>query len=114
MKMAGPQMPELEKVVLPSTHFPTSKPAVGSILTGVLIAVLGYVAATAQGMATAPSHAAANVAVLVIILGFALALCGLASVWLPRFRRPTRITNYVALALLTLAFFADKAMIALE
>jgi Ca2+/Na+ antiporter len=114
MKMASPQMPELEKMAVPSTHYPTSKPAVGAILTGVLIAILGYVAAIAQGMVTAPSHAAANVAVLVMILGFALALCGLASVWLPRFRRPARITNYVALVLLTLAFFADKAMIALE
>ena len=107
-------MPELEKIAQSSHNFPTSKPAVGSIFTGMFTAILGYVAGAAQGMATAPSHAAANVTVVVMILGCALALCGLASFWLPPVRRPARISNYVALALLTLAFFADKAMIAIE
>jgi hypothetical protein len=107
-------MPEREKVAQPSTPHPASKPAVGAILTGALMALVGYFAAIAQAMNTAPSHALANAAVVVMILGCALALCGIASIWVPRLRRPARAGNYVALALLALAIIADKVLIDLE
>ena len=107
-------VPEIETPTLPAAEVGAAKPAIGSIFAGVFVAFLGYAAAFAQAMTAAPSHAAANVALGVMVLGVALAICGLLSIWLPRLRRPTRIGGYVALALLVLAFFVDKLMIALE
>lgn len=105
-------MPEAEPLTGPSASPPVGKPAVGAIVTGILVAIIGFLAATAQGMATAPSHTMANVALLLMLAGCVLALCGLASIWLPRLRRPTRIGNTVMLALIALAFVIDRAIAA--
>lgn len=105
-------MPEGETSSRPADSPSDPKPALGAIVTGVLVAILGFIAATAQGMATAPSHFAANVALGLMLAGCLLALCGLGSIWLPRLRKPARMANLVTLALIALAFVADKAMAA--
>lgn len=86
---------------------PPAKPAIGAIITGGLIALLGFAAATAQGMATVPSKVSAIVAMAGIIFGCALAVVGLASRWSPRLRRPARTCNYVMLILLVVAFLVN-------
>lgn len=91
-----------------TNNTPSPKPAISAIVTGGLIALVGYVAAAAQGMATAPSDLTAIVAMAVTLLGFALALMGIASIWLPRLRRPARAGNYVALSVLVFAFLANQ------
>lgn len=88
----------------------TAKPTFGAILTGLLVAALCFVAATAQGMATAPSATAGIAATAGIFVGLALMLAGIGSIWLPRLRAPARIGNYIVLGALFLAFLADKVL----
>ena len=88
----------------------SGKPAVDAIFTGLVIAALSFISATAQGMVTAPSATIAILATGGIVLGLALTIMGIASVWIARFRRPARTGNYVALSALVLAFLADKAL----
>lgn len=84
------------------------KPAIGAIVSGLFVAALGLLAATAQGMAAAPSAAAGTVLTIGIVLGLALALAGIASIWLPRLRKPARIGNTVVLVALVVAYLADR------
>lgn len=97
----------------PSTVSPAAKPAVGAIVTGFLMVGLGYLAASAQGMVTAPSHTAAAVATVIMLAGAVLALCGLASFRWERLRKPARAGHYLALALLAGAFVVDRVLGAL-
>lgn len=98
----------------PAAESCAHKPAVGALITGLIVALFGYVAAVAQGMATAPSHAVANAALVIMILGCGLGLSGLASFWLPRVRRPAQIANYLTLALVLVAFVAGKVLAAVH
>lgn len=88
----------------------TGKPSFGAIITGFLVAALCFIAATAQGMVTAPSATAGIAATAGIFVGLALMLAGIASIWLPRLRAPARIGNYIVLGAVFLAFLADKIL----
>ncbi|MEO5706087.1 MAG: hypothetical protein ABIT10_06320 [Alteraurantiacibacter sp.] len=105
-------MSDSQTVAEPVTGPPAAKPAIGAIVSGVVLALLGYLAALGSGMASAPSNAAANVTLVLMVAGVVLALCGLASIWLPRLRRPARIGNYVVLALIALAFVVNAVIAA--
>lgn len=95
-----------------TTNTPSSaKPPIGAIIVGVLIAVLGFAAATAQGMATAPSSVAAIIAMAAIVLGCALALMAIVSIWLRGLRDLARTSGIVLLVLLVVAFVIDRALI---
>ena len=88
----------------------TAEPSFGAIITGLLVAALCFVAATAQGMVTAPSATAGIVATAGIFVGLALMLAGIASIWLPRLRTPARTGNYFVLGALFLAFLAERIL----
>lgn len=98
-------------MVTPSSHKSSAKPPIGAMIVGVLIALLGFAAATAQGMATAPSAVAAIIAMAVIVLGCALAALAIASIWLPRLRQLARACSTALLGLLVVAFVINRVLI---
>lgn len=94
----------------PPTDGSVAKPAVGAFITGLFVVGLGYLAASAQGMTTAPSRSSAAVAMAIMLAGAVLALCGLASFWWKRLRKPARTGQYLVLALLVGAFVIDRLL----
>jgi hypothetical protein len=59
---------------------------IGAVAVGLLAAAFGFLAATAQGMATAPSRWAGLVPLAIMAAGSALAALGLASLPIPGLR----------------------------
>ncbi len=82
--------------------------SIGAIAMGALLALLGFVAGTAQGMSAAPSRAGPIVALAIIVAGIGLALLGLASIWMPRFRLAAGRGTMIAALLLVAAFVIDR------
>jgi hypothetical protein len=91
-----------------------SKPALGAIAMGMLTALLGYLAALAHGMGTAPSGWGGWMAIALMLLGCTLALVGVASIWMERLKPAASIGAQAAIILLVGAFIVDKAVIALQ
>jgi hypothetical protein len=88
--------------------------SLGAIAMGALLALLGFAAGTAQGMSAAPSQAGPIVALAIIVVGVGLALLGLASIWMPRFRLAAGRGTMIAALLLVAAFVIDRIVSALS
>ncbi len=88
--------------------------SIGAIAMGAVLALLGCVAGTAQGMSAAPSRAGPIVALAIIVMGIGLALLGLASIWMPRLRLAAGRGTMIAALLLLAAFVIDRVVSALS
>lgn len=82
--------------------------SIGAIAMGALLALLGFVAGTAQGMSAAPSQAGPIIALAIIVVGIGLALLGLVSIWMPRLRPVAGRGTMIAGLLLVAAFLIDR------
>jgi len=88
--------------------------SLAAVAMGAFIVLLGFVASVAQGMVTAPSHRAALVALGLMAAGALLALLGLVSIRVTRFRPAARTASLIAGALLIAAFVADRLLMTIE
>jgi hypothetical protein len=99
----------------PGTHasHPVGR-SIGAVAMGALLAVLGFAAAMAQSMSSAPSQAGPIVAFAIMVAGVGLALLGLASIWIPRLRLAAGRGAMIAGLLLVAAFVIDRIVSALS
>jgi hypothetical protein len=99
----------------PGSHvpYPIGR-SIGAIAMGAVLAMLGFLAGTAQGMSAAPSQAGPIVALAIIVVGIGLALLGLASIWMPRLRLASGRGTMISALLLLAAFVIDRIVSALD
>ena len=77
----------------------------GAVAMGSLIGAVGFLAATAEGMATAPSRWAGVAPMALMAAGFALALLGLAALLAPHLR-PAAKKGVIAALIGVIGFYA--------
>lgn len=85
--------------------------ALAPLATGLALAGLGYIVALAQGMSSAPSGWAGVIGTGMFLLGCALAVCGLASIWVPGLRSTTRLATRLVLIGIVAAIVIERVIV---